>query len=58
MSNAGPGVHRLVIPTSVAAPDPGWFTSADVVVIGSGAATEVGMTSRCAPGPAMLICAT
>ena len=38
MSIAGLGADRLVIPTSVAAPDPGWFTSADVVVIGSGVA--------------------
>ena len=38
MSITGPGAGHLVIPTSVAAPDPGWFTSADVVVIGSGVA--------------------
>ena len=38
MSTAGLGADRLVIPTSVAAPDPGWFTSADVVVVGSGVA--------------------
>lgn len=38
MSVAGPGSDRLVIPTTLAATDPGWFTSADVVVIGSGVA--------------------
>jgi L-aspartate oxidase len=38
MSIAGPGPDQLVIPTTVAATDPGWSTSADVVVIGSGVA--------------------
>ncbi|MGB7982297.1 MAG: L-aspartate oxidase [Candidatus Nanopelagicales bacterium] len=38
MSIAGPATDRLVIPTTLATPAPGWFTSADVVVIGSGVA--------------------
>ncbi len=38
MSVAGPATKGLVIPTTLATPGPGWFTSADVVVIGSGVA--------------------
>ncbi len=38
MSTSGLGVGSLVIPTTVAAPDPGWYIDADVVVIGSGVA--------------------
>ena len=43
---------------SPATPEPITTTSAEVNHPGSGAATEVGMTSRSAPSPAMLICAT
>jgi L-aspartate oxidase len=38
MNTAAPLPGRLVIPTSLAAPEPGWTTHADVVVIGSGVA--------------------
>ena len=38
MNTPAPRPGRLVIPTSLAAPEPGWTTHADVVVIGSGVA--------------------
>jgi L-aspartate oxidase len=38
MNAAVPGTGHLVIPTTVAAPEPGWTATADVVVIGSGVA--------------------
>jgi L-aspartate oxidase len=38
MNAAGPGPGHLVVPTSLAAPEPGWTATADVVVIGSGIA--------------------